>query len=104
MPAQPAEKVTSINKPRPELNVIIQGKLSQVDIVGQNKDIYRNVIVIPAPDEFSHPQRFCVMSNRRLGDKDQIVSVEAEVRCRPWKDNKGEFRYPHELWAVIQPA
>jgi len=100
MSAQPAEKVTPMKQPRPDLNVIITGKLAQVDLVGQNKDYYRNVLISPAKDEYSYPQRFCVMSAKRLGDKDQVVTVEAEVRCRPWKDNNGTFRYPHELWAV----
>lgn len=96
--SNPAEKVTPM-KQRQDLEVIISGKLERLDLVGKNKDIYQNIILSPAKDEFSFPAPFCVMSRSRIGDKDKLVSVVATVRCRRWKDNTGVYRYPHELWA-----
>jgi len=97
MSAQPAERVTPI-KQRKDLEVIITGKLDSFEIVGEKKDIYKNVIITPAADAYSHPSRFCVMSRARIGDPGGQVTVHAVVSCRPWKDNKGQWRYPHELW------
>ncbi|MHB1351555.1 MAG: hypothetical protein ACYCYR_17010 [Desulfobulbaceae bacterium] len=98
MSAQTAQNVTPL-KSRQDLEIIVSGKLERFDLVGKNKDIYQNIIVAPAKDEYSYPSRFCVMSRSRIGDKDKHVSVTATVRCRPWKDNSGSYRYPHELWA-----
>ena len=98
MSAQPQEKVTPL-KQRQDLEVIIKGKLEHFELVGEKKDVYRNIIITPAKDEYSFPARFCVMSRSRIGDKNGPVSVSATVRCRPWKDNSGVYRYPHELWA-----
>jgi len=97
--AEAAKKVEQMPNTRTDQQIFLKGKLDQVEVVGANKDLFRNIIITPAKDEYSHPQRWCVMTRSRLGGEGDVVSVFPEVRCRPWKDNNGSWRYPHELWA-----
>lgn len=77
----------------------IFGKIADVEAVG-DKGTIQTIIVSPAQDPYQHPRKYCVFSKRKLGRKDDEVEVQAEVICRPWRDNKGTWRYPHQLWEV----
>jgi hypothetical protein len=81
----------------------LSGRIQSSQQVGTDKEnfpIIENIIITPAQDVFSHPNRYCVMSRSKFGNKDQDITIEAEVQCRPWKDTKGRWHYPHYLWAI----
>lgn len=74
------------------------GKITQSEPVG-DKGTFQTIIVTPSPDPYEFPRKYCIFSKRRLGKKEEEIDVEAEVICRPWKDQKGTWHYPHQLWA-----
>ena len=81
----------------------LTGRIQSTQQVGTDKEnfpIIETVINTPAPDQYSHPNKYCIMSRSKLGGPNQDITIEAEVQCRPWKDNKGRWQYPHYLWAA----
>ena len=61
--AEAAKKVEQMPNTRTDHQIFLKGKLDQVEVVGANKDLFRNIIITPAKDEYSHPQRWCVMAH-----------------------------------------
>lgn len=81
----------------------LRGKIQATEQVGTDRDnfpIIETILLTPAVDQYSHPNRYCIKSRAKIGDVDAEVAVEANVICRPWKDNQNRWRYPHELWAA----
>ncbi len=81
----------------------LSGRIQSSQQVGTDKDnfpIIENVIVTPAVDNYSHPNKYCVMSRSKFGNPNEDITIQAEIQCRPWKDSKGRWHYPHYLWAV----
>ena len=81
----------------------ITGRIAGSNQVGQTKEgfpIVETIMITPAVDQYSHPNRYCVMSQSKLGREGEDLSIEVEVQCRPWRDSKGRYHYPHYLWAV----
>lgn len=84
-------------------SIWISGRIQSSEQVAQTRDgmpLYETLITMPAPDPYSYPPQFCVASTAKLGRKDEDLTIEAEVQCRPWTDQKGKKHYPHYLWAV----
>ena len=85
------------------VTVWITGRIAGSNQVGQTKEgfpIVETIMITPAVDQYSHPNRYCVMSQSKLGREGEDLSIEVEVQCRPWRDAKGRYHYPHYLWAV----
>ncbi|MDR3631601.1 MAG: hypothetical protein P4L42_14875 [Desulfocapsaceae bacterium] len=81
----------------------ISGRIKSTEQVGTDKEnfpIIENIIVTPSSDVYSHPKQFCVMARSKFGANGQDITIEVEAQCRPWKDQKGRFHYPHYLWAI----
>jgi len=81
----------------------LTGRILSTQQVGTDKEnfpIIENIIVTPAADVFSYPQKYCVMARSKFGSNNQDITIEVEVQCRPWKDQKGRWHYPHYLWAI----
>jgi hypothetical protein len=81
----------------------LSGRIQSSQQVGTDKDnfpIIETILTTPAADPYSHPNKYCIMARSMLGKKDDDLTIEVEVQCRPWKDNKGKWHYPHYLWAV----
>ena len=81
----------------------LTGRIQSTQQVGTDKEnfpIIETIMVTPAPDAYSHPNKYCIMSRSKLGNKEDDLTIEVEVQCRPWKDNKGRWHYPHYLWVV----
>ena len=81
----------------------LSGRIQSTQQVGTDKEnfpIIETIMVTPASDAYSHPNKYCIMSRSKLGNKEDDLSIEVEVQCRPWKDNKGRWHYPHYLWVV----
>lgn len=81
----------------------LSGRIQSTQQVGTDKDdfpIIETIVVTPAADPYSHPNRYCIMSRSKIGKKDEDLTIEVEVQCRPWKDSKGRWHYPHYLWIV----
>lgn len=81
----------------------LTGRISSSQQVGQDADgfpIIETVLLIPAADTYSYPNRYCVVSKSKLGRDGDDLSIEVEVQCRPWRDQKGRWHYPHYLWAI----
>ena len=81
----------------------LSGRIRFTQQVGTDKDdfpIIETIVVTPAADPYSHPNRYCIMSRSKIGKKDDDLTIEVEVQCRPWKDSKGRWHYPHYLWIV----
>ncbi len=83
--------------------IFLSGRIQSTEQVGTDKEnfpIIETILITPASDSYSHPNRYCIMSRSKLGKKDDVLTIEAEVQCRPWRDSKGRWHYPHYLWAV----
>jgi hypothetical protein len=81
----------------------LEGRIKSSNQVGTDKEnfpIIENIIISPASDRYSHPNTYCIMSRAKFGNPGQDIAIEAEVQCRPWKDSKGRWHYPHYLWAI----
>lgn len=81
----------------------LTGRISASNQVGQTKEgfpIVETIMTTPAADAYSYPNRYCVMSQSKLGREGDDLTIEVEVQCRPWRDAKGRYHYPHYLWAV----
>ena len=81
----------------------LAGRIQSTQQVGTDKEnfpIIETIMVTPAPDAYSHPNKYCIMSRAKLGNKEDDLTIEVEVQCRPWKDNKGRWHYPHYLWVA----
>ena len=81
----------------------LSGRIQSTQQVGTDKDdfpIIETILVTPAADSYSHPNRYCIMSRSKIGKKDEDLTIEVEVQCRPWKDSKGRWHYPHYLVIV----
>lgn len=81
----------------------LTGRISSSHQVGQDADgfpIIETILLIPAADTYSYPNRYCVVSKSKLGRDGDDLSIEVEVQCRPWRDQKGRWHYPHYLWAI----
>ncbi len=90
-------------KPEKTATLWLSGRILSSNQVGTDKDnfpIIENILITPAADTYSHPNKYCVMSRSKLGKENDDLTIEAEVQCRPWKDQKGRWHYPHYLWAV----
>lgn len=80
-----------------KLKGVVQSTM-QVGTDNDNNPIIETVLLCPAADSYSYPPRYCIMSKARIGEKGQEINVNAEVVCRPWKDQNKKWRYPHDLW------
>lgn len=83
--------------------IFLKGKIQssrKIDLKDK-PPMFEIVLNTPAKDAYSHPNKFCILSDYMLGEADKEISVKAEVTCRPWKDNSGNWRYPHILRAVV---
>ena len=81
----------------------LSGRIDSTQQVGTDKEnfpIIETILLTPAPDPYKHPNKYCIMSRSKLGNKDDDLTIEVEVQCRPWKDNKGRWHYPHYLWTI----
>jgi hypothetical protein len=81
----------------------LTGRIKESQQVGTDKEnfpIIETIFTTPAPDPHSHPNKYCIMSRSKLGAPNDDLTIEVEVQCRPWKDSKGKWHYPHYLWAV----
>ena len=67
-----------------------------------DRPLYRYVIVKPAPDEYTYPNQYCVLSDgNRFASVGDDVNVIARVTCkRNRSQNTGEYYYTHYLWYV----
>ena len=76
----------------------LTGRISGSTQVGQTKEgfpIVETIMITPAADAYSHPNRYCVMSQSKLGREGEDLTIEVEVQCRPWRDATGRYHYPH---------
>ena len=81
----------------------LTGRIKESQQVGTDKEnfpIIETIFTTPASDLHSHPNKYCIMSQSKLGSPNEDLTIEVEVRCRPWKDSKGKWHYPHYLWVV----
>lgn len=60
----------------PLLKCRIAGKVQHVR---RANSIFYTIIVAPARDEYSHPNRFELRSKERLGQIDDVINVECEI-------------------------
>ena len=100
-PARSASAAPQTPAKRP--SIWITGRIQSSEQVAQTRDgmpLFETLITMPAPDPYSYPPQYCVASTSKLGRKDEDLTIEAEVQCRPWTDQKGKKHYPHYLWAV----
>lgn len=85
--------------------VLIEGRCVHVRRAGQS---WAHLVVQPAQDRYSYPHTLLVLSDRRLAEKDEDISVLCEVRGRrrayQQVDEYGERRTvvtaDVSLWAV----
>lgn len=81
----------------------LTGRIQSTQQVGTDKEnfpIIETILTTPAQDPYSHPNKYCIMSRSKPGNKEDDLTIEVEVQCRPWKDNKGRWHYPHYLWTI----
>lgn len=52
----------------------------RIDVVEFHAQKHYTVITTPAPDEFSHPSRFKVVSQHPIGQPGQTVDIKAVLR------------------------
>lgn len=81
----------------------LEGRITESRQVGVDREqmpIFETILTIPAVDKYSYPSRFCITSRSRLGRDGEDLLIEVEVQCRPWRDGKGRWHYPHSLWVV----
>ena len=108
--ARPAGGALQTGKPAPTTVpasvrpvFLLTGRINSAQQVGQDADgfpIIETVLLVPAADTYSYPNRYCVTSKSKLGRDGDDISIEVEVQCRPWRDQKGRWHYPHYLWAI----
>ncbi|WP_456385299.1 hypothetical protein [Desulfolithobacter sp.] len=85
-------------KKRNALQVIIKGKLeSHHQIHSDRGTFFANHIIVPAPDEFSFPQRFAVNARSPLGADGSLVEVLCDVRASNRRKD-GQMYYNVQLW------
>ena len=54
----------------------LSGRIQSSQQVGTDKEnfpIIENIIITPAQDTYSHPNRYCIMSRSKFGNKDQDI-------------------------------
>jgi len=81
----------------------LSGRIQESKQVGTDKEnfpIIETFLVTPAPDTYSHPRKFCIMSKSMLGKSNDELSIEVQISPRSYKDKNGKVRVSHELWAV----
>jgi len=81
----------------------LTGRIQSTQQVGTDKEnfpIIETILTTPAQDPYSHPNKYCIMSRSKLGNKEDDLTIGVEVQCRPGKDNKGRWHYPHYLWTI----
>lgn len=78
----------------------VQGKLTEITTITtqSGKNFYRHILAAPAKDEYSHPDTVCVLSERRIGDQGQEITVQVRIRGRRNRAQSGHTFYNHELW------
>ncbi len=101
------EKTQEKSTPKGKPTFWITGRIRSTRQVGVGKDnfpIIENVINTPAPDSYSHPDRFCVMTRSKIGNEGDDIAIEVAPHCRSYqatdKNNNKFTRYTHDLWAV----
>lgn len=83
-----------------ELTITLKGRIKSSErVASDNGDFYSTLIVIPAPDEFSHPKTFAVNASAPLGAERQDVEVKIEIRPNNRKKD-GRFFHNVSLWRV----
>lgn len=104
MSDKPATPKTNGKKP----TLWITGRIKSTNQIGLSKDnfpIIQNVIIAPAADAYSYPDRYCVMTRSKIGNEGDDITIEAQVHCRSYeatdkKTNTKITRFTHDLWAV----
>lgn len=68
-----------------EVKSLHQQAISQVRVVGKIQHVRRansmfyTVVVAPARDEYSHPNRYELRSKERLGQQDDVINLMCEL-------------------------
>jgi len=79
----------------------VQGKLIQIEeIDSQNGKLFRNIVMAPAADEYDFPNTVSVMSERRIGQINDVVTTQLKIRGRR-QNNNGKTFYNSDLWEKI---
>lgn len=83
-----------------DLTITLKGRIKSSErVASDNGDFYSTLIVIPAPDEFSHPKTFAVNASAPLGSEGQDTEVKVEIRPNNRKKD-GRFFHNVSLWRV----
>ena len=79
----------------------VQGKLIQIEeIDSQNGKLFRNIVMAPAADEYDFTNTVSVMSERRIGQINDVVTTQVKIRGRR-QNNNGKTFYNSDLWEKI---
>lgn len=57
----------------------IKGRLQLYRRPQGNSQFWENLIILPAPDEYSSPATVLVLASRRLGERDEDVTVRVRI-------------------------
>jgi hypothetical protein len=78
----------------------IEGKLQEViEIKGRNGLFFKNVIIAPGEDEYDYPNPLAVISERRLGKPNDIVTAVVKLQGRISKGENATF-HNTTLWEI----
>ncbi len=66
-------------KPLPIGEATIKGRLQLYRRPQGNSQFWENLIILPAPDEYSSPATVLVLASRRLGERDDDVTVRVRI-------------------------
>mgnify|MGYP001278516044 CR=1 FL=1 len=66
-------------KPLPIGEATIKGRLQLYRRPQGNSQYWENLIILPAPDEYSSPATVLVLASRRLGERDDDVTVRVRI-------------------------
>lgn len=85
---------------RNEMGVVrISGKVQDVTNVPKSDDrdgFFITLVKSAAPDEYSHPQTFCIFSEDMIGSKNDVVEVDCRLTTRSRRTGNKTF-YQHGL-------
>lgn len=82
MSAQPATSATPFDSKQPAKQYglsTIRGRLVGARRPSGNAQFWENILVLPAPDEYTSPSTVCVLSKHRLGEREEMVIVDVRI-------------------------
>lgn len=82
------------------LTAQVQGKLLEVTtLTTQNgKTLFRHIIMVPAAGDYDYPDTVSVVSDRRMGAAEEVITANVKIRGRRRKAENGNVFYNHDLW------